>query len=221
MSGNGEFIPNRSPIVTNINLPPVPFINITIPPGTGGGCVTTGPFANITVPFGQILAPLNSSLLNNPQNLAYTPHCLRRDLNLKVAGPSLTSANVEILLDSPNITVFNQVIENGNGNGDLSLHGGGHIGVGGDLRDTFTSPGDPIFYLHHAQLDRLWTLWQERDPQERQYAISGTGTLFNYPPSPEFQLNDTIHLGKLSPGGPQPIRDFLNARGGSFCYEYA
>ena len=128
MSGNGEFIPDRSAVVTNINLPPMRFINITIPPGTGGGCVTTGPFANITVPFGQILAPLNSSLLNNPQNLAYKPHCLRRDLNPKVAGPSLTSGNVEILLNSPNITVFNQVIENGNGNGALSLHGGGHIG---------------------------------------------------------------------------------------------
>ena len=27
---------------------------------------------------------------------------------------------------------------------------------GGDL---FTSPGDPAFFLHHGQVDRLWTLW--------------------------------------------------------------
>ena len=89
-----------------------------------------------------------------------------------------------------------------------------------DMIDVFSSPADPIFFLHHAQIDRLWTLWQQRDLAERQYAISGTGTFLNYPPSPVFQLNDTIDLGKLSPDGPRPIRDFLNTVDGPFCYEY-
>lgn len=93
-----------------------------------------------------------------------------------------------------------------------------HEGVGRDMRDTFSSPGDPIFYLHHAQLDRLWTMWQNQNLTDRQYGLSGTGTMFNYPPSPEFQLNDTITMEKL--GGPYPIRDFLNTRDGPFCYEY-
>lgn len=95
------------------------------------------------------------------------------------------------------------------------------IAIGGDAIDFFSSPGDPAFYFHHAQLDRLWTLWQARDPATRQFAISGTGTIDNAPPSPPFRLNDTITLGKLSPVGPQPIRDFLNTKGGPFCYEYA
>lgn len=88
------------------------------------------------------------------------------------------------------------------------------------MRDTFSSPGDPVFYLHHAQIDRLWTLWQEQNPAERQYAIEGTGTAFDYPSSPVEQLNDTIHLGKLSPEGPRPVRDFMNTLGGPFCYKY-
>jgi hypothetical protein len=25
--------------------------------------------------------------------------------------------------------------------------------------DLFTSPWDPAFYLHHGQIDRMWTLW--------------------------------------------------------------
>ncbi|MCJ1423561.1 hypothetical protein MMC29_001445 [Sticta canariensis] len=220
MSGNGEFIPNRSDFISQLNLPPVPVINFALSIGTGGGCVTTGPFANITVPFGPVNYSLFPSLLNNPENLAYKPHCLRRDLNPKLTGLWLTSASVESLLKSPNITVFNRVILQGSGPGGLGVHGAGHRSVGMDMIDFFSSPGDPIFFLHHTQIDRLWTLWQKHDPAERQYAISGTGTLLNYPPSPEFQLNDTIDLGKLSPGGPQPIRDFLNTLGGPFCYEY-
>jgi Common central domain of tyrosinase len=30
--------------------------------------------------------------------------------------------------------------------------------------DLFTSPGDPAFYLHHGQIDRLWTLWYVERP---------------------------------------------------------
>ena len=89
------------------------------------------------------------------------------------------------------------------------------------MKDTFSSPGDPIFFLHHAQIDRLWTLWQKRDLKTRQYAISGNGTLFNYPPSPEFKLSNKIDLGKLSPGGPRPIWEFMDTSGGTpFCYDY-
>lgn len=94
--------------------------------------------------------------------------------------------------------------------------------MGGDVQDFYSSPGDPVFYMHHTTLDRLWTLWQARDPATRQYAISGTSTIYNSPPSPIFKLSDTINLGKLSPRGPQPIRDLLNVKGGTpLCYAYA
>lgn len=239
MSGNGLYIPGRPNITVTINLPPNIIPQSILPPGTGGGCVTTGPFANIQVPFGELGLSINGSFVNNPKNLDYTPHCLRRDLNSKLIAPSLTRENVDILLGSPNITAFNAVLNQGTAPNVLSLHGGGHLGewnaafvielttlivlsgISKDMGDIITSPGDPIFFLHHAQLDRLWTLWQKRNLTERQYAISGTATFLNYPPTPEFKLNDTIDLGKLSPRGPQPIRDFLNTLDGPFCYEYA
>lgn len=88
------------------------------------------------------------------------------------------------------------------------------------MSDTFSSPGDPIFFLHHAQIDRLWSIWQRFDPSKRQHAISGTGTFFNYPPSPEAKITDNIDLGKLSPEGPKPIRDFMDTLDGPFCYQY-
>lgn len=220
LSGNGVPIPHGDLSVV-YSFPDRPKIETVVPAGTGGGCVTTGPFANLTVAFGEISPGLSADLFNNPHNLDYKPHCLRRDLSPRAAEDTLTAEQVRNLLSSPNVTVFNQVIDLGVLSGVRGVHPRGHQVVGGAMADSFTSPGDPVFYLHHTQLDRLWTQWQQLDPNTRQYALSGTGTAFDYPPSPDFQLNDTINLGKLSPQGPRPIRDFMSTVQGPFCYEYA
>lgn len=40
------------------------------------------------------------------------------------------------------------------------IHGRGHMFVGGDMFDSTTNPNDPMFFLHHAQVDRMWAAWQ-------------------------------------------------------------
>jgi tyrosinase len=45
------------------------------------------------------------------------------------------------------------------------MHGRGHIYVGGDMFTTSTNPNDPVFFLHHAQVDRMWAAWQEANIQ--------------------------------------------------------
>lgn len=45
--------------------------------------------------------------------------------------------------------------------------------------DLFISPGDPAFYFHHAQVDRVWTLWQGRDLARREKELMGTTTWFD------------------------------------------
>ncbi|KAJ2550756.1 hypothetical protein EV175_003950 [Coemansia sp. RSA 1933] len=42
---------------------------------------------------------------------------------------------------------------------EYSIHGSVHLSIGGDM-GTYWSPNDFIFYLHHANLDRLWDQWQ-------------------------------------------------------------
>lgn len=43
----------------------------------------------------------------------------------------------------------------------LNPHGIVHNNIGGDMA-SMASPNDPIFFLHHAFMDRLWARWQAR-----------------------------------------------------------
>lgn len=60
------------------------------------------------------------------------------------------------------------------------VHASGHFAIGGLAVDAFASAGDPAFYLHHAQVDRVWTLWQNIKAQrKRTRQVYGTSTAFN------------------------------------------
>lgn len=41
------------------------------------------------------------------------------------------------------------------------------------MRDPLASPCDPLFYLHHSWVDKLWSDWQDADPENRKYDIGG------------------------------------------------
>ncbi|KAJ8061781.1 hypothetical protein OCU04_009577 [Sclerotinia nivalis] len=58
---------------------------------------------------------------------------------------------VEETLSKPDYTSFSSSLED-------SAHITSSIGRKGDF-GTFTAPYNPIFFLHHAQIDRLWWLW--------------------------------------------------------------
>ncbi len=45
---------------------------------------------------------------------------------------------------------------------EFNPHDGVHQAVGGDMGQVATSARDPIFYLHHANIDRLWSAWNVR-----------------------------------------------------------
>ncbi len=44
------------------------------------------------------------------------------------------------------------------------LHNRVHVWVGGDMLPS-SSPNDPVFYLNHCNVDRLWASWQARHPE--------------------------------------------------------
>lgn len=44
---------------------------------------------------------------------------------------------------------------------EIKLHNPVHAIIGGQMA-TGSSPNDPVFFLHHANVDRLWDVWQQR-----------------------------------------------------------
>jgi hypothetical protein len=53
------------------------------------------------------------------------------------------------------------------------LHNSVHNAVGGTM-GTSSSPADPLFWLHHANIDRLWAKWQQTHSRARPTNVSET-----------------------------------------------
>jgi hypothetical protein len=53
---------------------------------------------------------------------------------------------------------------------EFGSHVPGHTWTGGTMEDT-RSPADPLFYLHHGNVDRLWAIWQRNHPAADQYTL--------------------------------------------------
>lgn len=81
-----------------------------------------------------------------------------------------------------------------------------------------TSYSDPYFFFHHAQIDRVYWIWQNQDLETRLTSIAGTITILNEPPSRNGTLDDLIDLGVNN--GPITIRSAMSTLGGPFCYIY-
>ena len=213
MSGNGLYT-NSDPI----QLSP----NFTIPHGSGGGCVTTGPFANMEVTM-QVIP---SSFIVNGLDLPPTAFqknvsCLTRDLNTYAAQ---TWTNYDALyeaLASPNISDFSTQINGVVGGGKLGLHSGAHFVIGAPASSLYVSPMDPIWYPLHTFLDVLYTSWQLRHP-EIANTIYGTLTAVNQPPSENATLDSIMpDVDYFSaPFGDSTIGELISTTSGPFCYKY-
>lgn len=170
ISGNGEKVAHST---FTYLIPRSPNVSVSLPPQDGGGCLTSGPFANLTVNLG----PVNSSgslpgVVGTGTGLDYNPRCLVRDMG-DVWSDHVSWENVTYLIaNSPNFTTFQTSLDEG-------VHAGGHFTIGGLQYDIFTSPGDPVFFFHHAQVDRMWTLWQNLDLAVRGEQLQGSASWFN------------------------------------------
>lgn len=87
--------------------------------------------------------------------------------------------------------------------GGCQMHGQGHLFISGDM-GTGGSPNDPMFFLHHANVDRIWAMWQDHNRAHpdtaADYGNPGfpdewRGSLFNFPEVRAAELFDFRALG--------------------------
>ncbi|PGH01133.1 hypothetical protein AJ79_08004 [Helicocarpus griseus UAMH5409] len=182
-----------------------------VPGRTGGGCVIDGPFKDMVVHLGP-----GDSVEDNPR-------CLTRDLSPYFAGRYLAMNQTELTLSQPDFGHFTRVDDGGPSFEASGLHGGGHYGVGGtygQMGDLYTSPGDPIFHMHHANLDRLWWSWQMRDAEARLTDISGPIFMMDYDNlqggnvTLDFPLTLGVNAENIT------VRETMDIKGGYLCYDY-
>lgn len=92
-------------------------------------------------------------------------------------------------------------------------HAWGHNGIGSVMSDTYASPADPVFFLHHAFVDRNFRIWQNSGGNARVTQISGTDVVGN-----RLTLDTTVNVWEFRP--TVRIRDVLNTQSTTLCYKY-
>jgi tyrosinase len=211
MSGDGEYV-DTGPVV----LAPT----LSLPHGSGGGCVNSGPFAGWQSTMADI--PVTYILQGLPlPDTAYqlNQSCLTRDLNTFAAQTWCNYTALNLALESNDLADFDAQINGVLGGGSLGLHSGAHFILGSPGSSIYVSVQDPIWWPLHAFLDNVYTSWQIRHP-ELANVTYGTETAVNVPPSANVTL-DTVepdwgYFGQ----DPYTVGELISTTSGPFCYKY-
>ncbi|KAA8913483.1 hypothetical protein FN846DRAFT_929282 [Sphaerosporella brunnea] len=133
---------------------------------SAGGPIMRGPFANeiIHIGVGTDTGPARRRIKRNIAQF-FADMWLRPEREAQVLA--------ETDFDSFSLILEGRVQLDFVLNSDQwGMHAGGHRAIGGDMVDAWTSPSDPLFYMHHSNLDRIWATWQKANP-ERQFLVGG------------------------------------------------
>ncbi|KAF2478297.1 Di-copper centre-containing protein [Lindgomyces ingoldianus] len=158
--------------------------------GIGGNCVTNGQFAGLTLNVGP-----------GPGNGA---HCLSRNGDASKTA-NCNQAMVDACNSRSDYADMASCAEGG-------VHAWGHNGIGAVMSDVYASPGDPVFWLHHAFVDRNYRIWQNADAARVGY-IDGTDRVGN-----PLTLDTVVSVNGMRPN--VQIRDIINTMGDKLCYKY-
>ena len=163
-----------------------------------GRCVIDGPFAGVVAEF---------------YDVQHRPHCLSRgfrDLEGNLGhmyGDDIRPESIEEVLSLPTYEDFVAKMES-------RVHDAIPYGISGDF-ETFTAPYDPLFFLHHVQLDRLWWLWQLRQEDGGLEAYGGHRERHSIQMA---SLEDKIMVGALAED--VKVRAMMDIHSEMLWYDY-
>ncbi|KAJ3259018.1 hypothetical protein HDU77_002009 [Chytriomyces hyalinus] len=146
--------------------------------------------------------------------------CLRR--NGQVGSALNDATSLAEHLSSPSYVSFTcQTPVSGEAYYDeTNFHSTGHGVLGGpnsDLGDASVSPNDPLFYMHHAFVDKYYWRWQS---QCDAFLYDYTGVLANSDDPVSSGTNIASAFFNLDTW-PFTVAQVLNTQGNTLCYTYS
>ena len=111
-------------------------------------------------------------------------------VNTRNALSTLTYDSAPWNTTVPSANSFRNRIEGWQGAGQI--HNSVHRWVGGSMQPS-TSPNDPVFFLHHNNIDRLWAVWMQKNPTVAHYLpLDATPIPAGVPPHHFVRLNEEM-----------------------------
>ncbi|KAI9158960.1 Tyrosinase ustQ [Paramyrothecium foliicola] len=177
-------------------------------------CLLDGPFANTTYTLGEGWPVVN--------NEGHELHCLTRDFEVYNQGDedgneipgtgnyqssAYDSSQLARIYATEQFSDFASLLEG-------VPHAQIHQVILGDMGPS-TSPNEPLFMLHHANVDRVWAKWQGRNATRlADYAgfNDANGTI---PAS----INDVMPVMEL--GDNVIIKNYMDIQAAGLCYSYS
>ncbi|VUC30006.1 unnamed protein product [Clonostachys rosea] len=176
-------------------------------------CVVDGPFANTNLTLAMGWPDMNVA--------GDRLHCFTREFN----GGLGNDENGNIIIGDMQVGAYNsQVMKTIYGfdtYADMSSmleglpHAQIHSVIFGDMGPA-TSPNEPLFFLHHANVDRAWAKWQGRNATRLADYTGFKDTARTIPAS----IDDSMPILQL--GDTEPVvKDYMDIQAGPLCYTYS
>ncbi|KAL1880128.1 hypothetical protein Daus18300_001491 [Diaporthe australafricana] len=187
----------------------------------GDRCVVDGPFANSTLRLDQAWGVID-----------YEEYCLGRNFSSPDTG-YWAWANSTFADTCFAATTYDDAWSCYS----VKPHSSAHLAVSGTLELQSASPGDPLFYLHHTNIDRLWWEWQQVNLTYRLTDMGGrnvprddhllknewiapTAAVLDYDGDDAnvTTLNHVLWMLEILPN--VTVADVMDIRGDTICAEY-
>jgi hypothetical protein len=140
-------------------------------------------------------------------------HCVYRKSKMKGKGSFFSPEQLGIIQAKRDYNKFRKALEG-------LPHNMIHAHLGGDMGIPTLSPNDPIFFLHHRNVDRLWVKWQKQNP------TIAADYIGNFSPGKfanDVRLSDKMVMFGL--GEDISVSNAMNTTGGTvnglFCFDYS
>lgn len=112
---------------------------------------------DVSIPYWDWTKPIEQSFPSWLAGVLPTVHTPSRTITVTRAP----GANADLAIIAGNTpTALGQTTFNSFTSALEAIHDSVHVWVGGSMGSIPTAPADPIFWMHHANVDRLWAVWQ-------------------------------------------------------------